>query len=220
MNMNGRTRVILADDHAVLRDMLTARLNDEPDMEVVAALGDAGDVEGLARELGPDLVVLDIDMPGLSPFAVARRLHDELPEVRVVFLSAYLRDRYVEQALEARAAGYLVKQDTPESIVASLRQAARGRTAFSPSVRARMTVGKGGVGLATQAGGKLSLLTPREMETLRYLADGMTRKEIAGTMEISHKTVEQHCEHLMQKLDIHDRVELTRFAIREGLLEP
>ena len=220
MNTNGRTRVILADDHAVLRDMLTARLDDEPDMEVVAALGDAGSVEDLARELETDLVVLDIDMPGLSPFAVAQRLHDEFPEIRVVFLSAYLRDHYVEQALKARAAGYLVKQDTPESIVASLRQAARGRTAFSASVRARMTVGKGGVGLAAESSGKLSLLTPREMETLRYMASGLSRKAIAGTMEISRKTVEQHCDHLMQKLDIHDRVELTRFAIREGLLEP
>ncbi len=218
--MNPAIRIVLADDHAVLRDMLATRLAEEPDMEVVAALADASDVVRTARSAGADLVVLDIDMPGPSAFTVARELEAVLPGVRVVFLSAYLRDGYVDQALKARAAGYLVKQDTPEVIVAALRQAARGRSVFSPAVRARMTVSGGAAALAPEAAGRLSLLTPRELETLRYLATGMTRKEIAGTMEISPKTVEQHCDHLMQKLDIHDRVELARFAIREGILEP
>ncbi|MEJ2515578.1 MAG: response regulator transcription factor [Gammaproteobacteria bacterium] len=218
--MNPATRIILADDHAVLRDMLAARLAQEPDMEVVAAFGDATMVVETARASRAELVVLDIDMPGPSAFAIARQLCEVCPGARVVFLSAYLRDGYVDQALKARAAGYLVKQDSPELIVAALRQAARGRSVFSPAVRARMTVGGGAAGLAPEAAGRLSLLTPRELETLRYLAAGLPRKEIASTMDISPKTVEQHCDHLMQKLDIHDRVELARFAIREGLLEP
>ena len=218
--LNTRTRILLADDHAVLRDMLVARLSQEPDMEVVRATGSADDVVDRAKADAVDVVVLDIDMPGVSPFAAARRLSEEVPGVRVVFLSAYLRDHYVQQALEARAAGYLVKEEPPEAIVAALRQVARGRMAFSPAVRARMTVGTNGVGMAARPGDRLSLLTPRETETLRYLASGMTRKQIAATMQISAKTVEQHCEHLMRKLDIHDRVELARFAIREGLLEP
>ncbi|NGX17387.1 response regulator transcription factor [Wenzhouxiangella sp. XN24] len=214
------TRIVLADDHAMLREMLAEHLAAEPDMEVVAVVPNAAAALEAALAESPDLVVLDIDMPGLSPFHVARRIHAERPATRVVFLSAYLRDHYVQQALDAGAAGYLVKDETPEAIVQGLRMAARGRTAFSPAVRARLSIGREGVTFSGASGTRLALLTPRETETLRYLASGLSRKEIARTMGISNKTVEQHCEHLMHKLDIHDRVELTRFAIREGLLEP
>jgi len=218
--VNERTRIVLADDHPLLREMLGEHLAREPDMEVIAATGTAEAALAVALARAPELVVLDIDMPGLSPFNVARRIHDELADTRVVFLSAYLRDHYIEQALQAHAAGYLVKDETPEAIVQGLRQVARGRTAFSPAVRARMSVGHDAISLSHEHGARLALLTPRELEALRYLASGLSRKEIARVMDISHKTVEQHCEHLMQKLDIHDRVELARYAIREGLLEP
>ena len=218
--MSSRVRIVLADDHAILRDMLAEHLAREPDLEVIAVTGSAEAALAVALAECPDLVVLDIDMPGLSPFSAARRIRDELPATLVVFLSAYLRDNYLAQALEANAAGYLVKDETPEAIVQGLRQAGRGRTAFSAAVRARMSVGRGRVALSETRGARLALLTPRELEALRYLASGASRKEIARTMEISRKTVEQHCEHLMHKLDIHDRVELARFAIREGLLEP
>lgn len=218
--MNSRVRVILADDHAILRDMLAERLDREPDFEVVATAADAEKALELARSRAADLLVLDIDMPGLSPFTAARQVRDELPQLRVVFLSAYLRDRYIEQALHAEAVGYLVKGESSDGIVDNLRQAAHGRTAFSSGVRARLAIKAGGVTLSGTVTDRLSLLTVREQEVLRHLATGLSRKEIARTMQISNKTVDQHCEHLMQKLDIHDRVELTRFAIREGLLEP
>jgi len=218
--MSSRSRIVLADDHAILREMLAEHLAREPDLEVIAAVPSAEAALEVAMEESPDLVVLDIDMPGLSPFNAARRIHDQRPATRVVFLSAYLRDHYVQQVLDAGAAGYLVKDETPEAIVHGLRMAARGRTAFSPAVRARLSVGRDAVTFSAATGTRLALLTPREAETLRYLASGLSRKAIARTMAISHKTVEQHCEHVMQKLDIHDRVELARFAIREGLLEP
>lgn len=218
--MSPRVRIILADDHAILRDMLAERLNRELDFEVVAAVADADEALRVARATPADLLVLDIDMPGLSPFAAARQARDELPHLRVVFLSAYLRDSYVEQALSVEAAGYLVKDESSDAIVENLRQAARGRTAFSSAVRARLAIERGGVALSGATLGRLSLLTSREQEVLRYLAGGLSRKEIARIMQISSKTVDQHCEHLMQKLDIHDRVDLARFAIREGLLEP
>ena len=218
--MNPRTRIILADDHAILRDMLAERLDLEPDFEIVAALPDADQALAVVRAQPVDLLVLDIDMPGLSPFAAARQVREECPATRVVFLSAYLRDSYLAQALAVEAAGYLVKEDAPEAIVDGLRRAARGRIAFSPAVRARMASHREGVELSDAPAGRLSLLTPRELEVLRYLASGLSRKELARTMRISTKTVEQHCDHLMQKLGIHDRVELARFAIREGLVEP
>jgi len=218
--MSGPTRIVLADDHAILREMLAEHLAREPDMEVVAVVSSAEAALAAALAEAPGLVVLDIDMPGLSPFRAACKIRDRLPATRVVFLSAYLRDNYIRQALEAHAAGYLVKDETPEAIVGGLRQVARGRTAFSRAVRARMSVGGDAVTFGEEREARLALLTPRELETLRYLASGQSRKAIARTMDISHKTVEQHCQHLMQKLDIHDRVGLTRFAIREGLLEP
>lgn len=218
--MSSSVRVILADDHAILRDMLAERLDREPDFEVVATAADAERALELARSRRADLLVLDIDMPGLSPFTAARQARDELPQLRVVFLSAYLRDRYIEQALHAEVAGYLVKGESSDGIVDNLRQAARERTAFSSAVRARLAIKGGGVTLSGTVTDRLSLLTVREQEVLRQLATGLSRKEIARMMQISNKTVDQHCEHLMQKLDIHDRVELTRFAIREGLMEP
>lgn len=218
--MNKPVRLILADDHAILREMLATRLAQEADFEIVAAVDTAEAALQAARLNAPDLVVLDIDMPGLSPFAAARSIGAELPGTRVVFLSAFLRDGYLQQALEVEAAGYLVKRESLDDIVGGLRAAAQGRTVFSPAVRARMSLVESGVELVARPAGRLSLLTPRELETLRYLASGMSRKEIARSMEISPKTVEQHCEHVMAKLDIHDRVELARFAIREGVLEP
>lgn len=218
--MTTPVRVILADDHAILREMLATRLGQEADFEIVAAVDSAEAALQAARLNVPDLVVLDIDMPGLSPFAAARALGAGQHRTRVVFLSAFLRDGYLQQALEVEAAGYLVKRESLDDIVRGLRAAAQGRTAFSPAVRARMSLVRSGVELTERSAGRLSLLTPRELETLRYLASGMSRKEMARNMGISPKTVEQHCEHVMAKLDIHDRVELARFAIREGVLEP
>ncbi len=218
--MNSSYRIVLADDHAILREMLAERLAHEADMLVVAAVASADEALQLVEAQPVDLLVLDIDMPGMSPFAAARRVTAQHPGTRVVFLSAYLRDSYLQQALDAQAAGYLVKDDAPDAIVEGLRQAARGRPAYSPAALERLSRQTRGITRASSLHGRLSLLTPRELEVLVHLARGLSRKEIARSMDISHKTVEQHCEHLMQKLDIHDRVELTRFAIREGLLEP
>lgn len=216
--MNERITAVLADDHAVLREMLALRLAQEPDFEVVAEVADAAAALSAAKAQPVRLVVLDIDMPGLSPFAAARQLTDECPATRVVFLSGHLRDRYLEQALEAGAAGYLLKHEHLDTIVNGLRLAGHGHAAFSPAVRARMRPARTGAGGEVE--GRLDQLSGRELETLRYLARGLSHKEIAQVMQISPKTVEQHCAHLMEKLDIHDRVELARFAIREGLLEP
>lgn len=216
--MNERITVVLADDHAVLREMLALRLEQEPDFQVVAEAADAAAAVAAAQAQPVRLVVLDIDMPGLSPFAAARHLAEACPETRVVFLSGHLRDRYLDQALAAGAAGYLLKHEHLDTIVDGLRLVGRGHAAFSGAVRARMRPARSSGGVEVE--GRLDQLSARELETLRYLAGGLSHKEIAQVMQISPKTVEQHCTHLMDKLDIHDRVELTRFAIREGLLEP
>jgi len=200
--------------------MLAARLEVESDLTVVAAVSNGQEAVDKAAEHGPEVVLLDIDMPGLSAFEAARSIKGSNPQTRVIFLSAFFHDHYIEQALAIEASGYITKSEPPESVMRGIRTVTAGAVYFSPEVQARLVVGPSGVRLGQVPRTRATLLTARELEILRYLARGMAKKEIARTAGISVKTVEQHTTHLMEKLDIHDRVELARFAIREGLAEP
>jgi len=212
--------VFLVDDHALVRGALSERLEREPDLVVVGAAGTADDAFDPIIAVAPDVVLMDIDMPGVNCFDAARKILTLSPDTRVVFLSGFLNDRYVEQALEVQARGYLSKREPPDTVVSAIREVAAGGAYFSEDVQSRIVVEAQGVRLASALRSRASLLTPRELEIIRYIARGMTKKEIAGVMHISVKTVDRHTVNLMTKLDIHDRVELTRFAIREGLAEP
>src|SRR5262249_9206055 len=158
----------------------------------------------LARLLRPDVVVLDIDMPGLLCFDAARTIRTLCPDTQVVFLSAFFHDRYIEQALSVRAAGYVVKGEPPESVLQAIRAAATGGSYFSPEVQSRILFDSGGPRVAHEQTSRASSLTPREVEVLRYLARGLAKKEIARIMHISMNTVNRHATSLMSKLDIHD----------------
>jgi DNA-binding NarL/FixJ family response regulator len=198
---------------------LCERLQREPDFAVLEPAGSADEAVATAFETKPDVILMDVDMPGLNCFDAARRIHSIRPETRIVFLSAFASDRYIEQALGVNAGGYMTKCETPEAVVAAVREVALGGVHFSDEVRARLVVEDQGARLASPGHPRLSRLTPRELEVLRYIASGLTQKVIAATMSVSIKTVENHCTNLMNKLDIHDRVELTRFAIREGIAQ-
>lgn len=198
--------------------MLRDRLASREKFEVVAAVADADAALGAALTHKPDVVVLDVDMPGRSAFDVARVITTSLAKTGVIFLSSHFHDRYIEQAVNAGARGYVIKTGTPDQIVESIRQVAQGGVAFSPEVLDRVIVDRGSIRLAGTVATKLSQLSDRELEVVRYLASGLSKKEIAAQMHLSVKTVQNHADRLMQKLDIHDRVELTRFAIREGLV--
>ena len=219
MNQSPAT-LLIADDHDLLRDMLVRRLAEEPDLEVIGSVADASAALDACLAQRPDLVLMDIDMPGLSAFEAARLIRDRLPDTRILFLSAYVRDGFISQALEVRAGGYLTKGQTPEELVDCIRKVIRGGTCFAPEVEGRLEIGSGGVGLAQRRRCRLELLTAREKQILSYLARGLSKKEIARLDGTSVKTVDHHCQHLMEKLDLHDRVELTRYAIREGLVSP
>lgn len=212
--------VLLADDHELVREMLAERLGNEPDVEVVASVADAGEALEAARDCAPDVLVLDIDMPGRSVFEVAAEIRKLHPSARVVFLSAHLTDQYIEQALEVEAAGYLTKDEPTARLIDAIRAVARGATHFSSSVSERIVIDEHGAHLGRDHLTRLRLLTQREVEVLGHLAQGLPKKSIARLMDISVKTVEKHCDHVMEKLDIHDRVQLARFAIREGLSQP
>ena len=217
--MNSDIRILIVDDHALLRRALGERLQREPGFAVVGNVSNADEAIETATKNHVNVILMDIDMPGLSCFDAARRILLLRPETRILFLSAFSRDQYIEQALAVKAGGYLTKCDPPEVVLAAIREVASGGVYFSDEIRSRIVVQETGVKLASKPHSRLSKLTVRELEVLRYIASGMGQKEIAATMNVSVKTVDNHSANLMGKLDIHDRVELTRFAIREGLAE-
>lgn len=217
--MNNRISIMLVDDHSMVRSMLRDRLEVEPDMTVVADVGSADEAIAQAAKLKPDVILMDIDMPGIVCFDAARSIMTESPNTRIIFLSAFFHDRYIEQALEVRAWGYITKSEPEQAVVNAIRTVHTGATYFSPEVQGRIVVDARGPRLAHQAISRVSTLTERELEILRYLARGMSKKEIADTVQISVNTVNRHTSSIMNKLNFHDRVELARFAIREGLAE-
>jgi two-component system response regulator NreC len=218
--MNPTIKTLLVDDHALVREAIGEQLRREPDIEVVGSAENAEQALKMLDEHQPDIVVLDIDMPGLDPFEAARLIKARQPQVRIVFLSAFLQDYYIEQALQVEASGYLTKRESNQTLVEALRQIYNGEVYFSEEVRRRLVVDVDKVRLGQQPHSRISTLTQREREILRYIAQSLSKKEIASKLNLSVKTVETHSSNLMHKLGIHDRVELARFAIREGLAEP
>ncbi|HYE02648.1 MAG TPA: response regulator transcription factor [Phycisphaerales bacterium] len=214
------TKVLCVDDHAFVAEGLKSRLAIENDLEVVGRLPSAEHLVSEVQKVGAEIVLLDIDMPGPDPFGAMEDLHRQLPHVRTIMLTAYVRDHYIDAAVKAGAWGYLSKSDAPETIVTAIRKVARGEFAFGPEVleRCQLTRGPRGKRSATPTS-RLESLTPREQEILRMIGKGMSRSQIAAAIFRSPKTVDAHRTSIMEKLDIHDRVELARFAIREGLVE-
>ncbi|NLX12998.1 MAG: response regulator transcription factor [Phycisphaerales bacterium] len=211
--------ILLADDHFLLRQMLTESLQREPDLRVLADVGNAAEAAELAATLQPDVILMDIDMPGLSCFEAARGMQQDNPNSRVIFLSAFYHDRYIEQALDAQAWGYVTKSEPREALIEAIRQVADGSFYFSPEVKSRIIIDQQAVRLGHRGYSRAAMLTPREMEVLRGLAQGLSKKDIAESMRIAVNTVNRHSHSLMCKLDIHDRVGLARFAIREKLID-
>ena len=212
--------VLLVDDHALLRDMLCERLGIDAHLDVVGSAMNADQGVAEAERLRPDIVLMDVDMPGGSPFDATKKIRTRCPETKVVFLTAHCHDSYIDKALRAGASGYVVKAESPDKIVEALHLVGRGEKYFSPQVRARIIVE---TKAARHQGGcktRLSLLTAREFEILRHIGKGETTKEIADATHIAAKTVGNHTSSIMDKLDIHNRVGLTRFAIREGIVDP
>ncbi len=213
-------RPLIIDDHELVRRALAERLDREGTIDVVATGKDGEDAIALVKEHRPDVVMLDIDMPGLSCFDAARTIQAILPTVRLLFLSAYVTDRYIEQVLQLCAGGYLTKRESLDRVIRAIQEVAAGKNWLSTEVRDRLVVDTRGISLIKSAKTRSSVLTQRELEVLRHVASGLAQREIAGVMHISTKTVDNHCANLKKKLDLHDRVELTRFAIRDGIVLP
>lgn len=209
--------VVIADDHALLRDSMTAYFNGKGDIRIVGEAGCGDSAWEKAVELRPDVLLLNVEMPGRETFGICRQLSKSQPETKVLFISSHTNDTYVDAAHEAGAAGFMSKTEHADVVAGAIKTVAGGGQVFSKEFEARLAPKRGT--RRARGASRLSALTPRELETLRYIARGMSKKAIAELVGISVKTVDNHCTSLMNKLDIHDRVELARFAIREGLAE-
>ena len=208
-------RVLLADDHALVRAGIRALLQGLEGVTVVAETGNGEEVLELARTHRPDVVLLDISMPGLSGLDVSAQLEQELPEVRVVVLSMHANEEYVLQALRSGAVGYMLKDSATAELELALKAVMQGETYLSPPISKQVVEGYvQRVGAEQPASEKL---TPRQREVLQLIAEGHSTKEIAYRLELSVKTVETHRAQLMERLQIRDIAGLVKYAIRSGL---
>jgi len=214
-----KVRILLADDHAMVRRGLRYVLDAEPDLAVVAEAGDGREAVELAVREEPDLTILDVTMPRQTGLQAARELTRRQPGARVLMLSMHDNEQYFFKALRAGASGYVLKSAADRDLVAACRATMRGEPfIYPPAVRTlireyleRIERGEAVVE---------DLLTPRESEVVKLIAEGHSNREIADELTISAKTVERHRANILSKLGMHDRVELTRYAIRSGLVEP
>jgi DNA-binding NarL/FixJ family response regulator len=212
-------RILLADDHAMVRRGLRHVLDAEPDLTVVAEAGDGAEAVELAATTALDLAVLDVSMPRMTGLQAAAALARDRPEVRVLMLSMHDNEQYLYEALKAGASGYVLKSAADRDLVDAGRGVLRGEPFLYPSGVAALIrdfLARARDGEAEPA----DPLTPRELEVLKLVAEAHTSEQIAALLGISRKTVDRHRERVLAKLGMRDRVELTRYAIRRGLVEP
>ena len=213
-----KIRILLVDDHTILRDGLRALLESEPDLKVIGEAEEGRQAVTLACQHEPDVVLMDISMPLLNGLEATRQIKRQCPKVKVLILSMYDNEEYIRQALEAGAMGYILKDAASRELISAIRDVFRGEAVLSPAVT-RLVIEDylrwGGIRPVEDADG----LSPREREVLQLIAEGHTNKQIAEILNISIKTVQAHRTSLMQKLDLHDRGELIKYAIQKKIIE-
>ena len=234
-------KVLLADDHRIVREGLKSLLESQPDLQVVAEASDGRQAVAMARDLSPDVVVMDVAMPQLNGIEATRQLSNDGGGMKIVALSMHSDRRFVSEALKAGASGYVLKDGAFDELITAIRAVTSDRVYLSPRVAgvvvedyvrrlpARGGNGNGhanGAGTASHPGQEehgaarrsaFDALTPREREVLQLMAEGYATKEVAHRLHVSVKTVETHRRQIMEKLDMHSVAELTKYAIREGL---
>ena len=211
--------VLLSDDHAMLREGLRLLLEKEADIQVVGEAANGRQSVCEAKRLKPNVVLQDLAMPMLNGVEAARQIAREVPSTRVLILSAYNDDAYVEHAIKAGAAGYLMKETVGKDVLRAIREVASGNAFFSPPVARRLLKQwQEKVPDGSQAGTNAPKLTSRQTEILQLVAEGYATKQIAGLLELSIKTVEKHRQDLMNTLNIHNVASLTRYAVSSGVV--
>ncbi len=214
MNDRRPIRVLMADDHPVVRAGIVSMLSKEPDIRVIGETGDGEHVERLTVETAPDVLVLDVNMPGLDPIAATRNLTQQRPDLRILVLTAYDDEAYVAGLLSAGATGYVLKDEALDSLVAAIRTIAKGESWLSQRIAGRLAR----KAIAPVSAAEAEPLTPREREVLRLLALGLSNDEIAERLFITKRTVQNHVSNVYGKLDLDSRAEAVLYAIRQGIV--
>ena len=212
-----RVRIMLADDHIVVRHGLRLVIEGQPDLTVIAEAGDGDTAVRRAVELKPDVIVMDISMPGMNGLVATRKLRQLQPNVAIVTLTRHTDDAYLQELLRAGVSGYVLKQSAPVELLQAIRAAAAGRQYIDSALTARVTAAF----LGKQPGQKAQPsagISEREAEVLRLIASGHSNKEIAARLSLSVKTVEAHKAHAMRKLDLNGRIDIVNYAILQGWL--
>ncbi|HZU25022.1 MAG TPA: response regulator transcription factor [Bryobacteraceae bacterium] len=208
------TKILLADDHVLVRQGFKMILSAQPDLQIVGEAGNGREVLELAEKLQPDVVIMDVTMPELNGIEATRRLADVAPRARVLALSMHKDAVYVREILRAGARGYLLKDSADSDLIAAVRSIAKGEAWLSPAVSDAVLTD-----YRRHVTDPLDLLTSREREVLQMIAEGKTNKEIATALNLSVYTVEAHRGRIMEKLNLHSTGELVRFALRAGLID-
>jgi two-component system response regulator NreC len=212
-------RILIADDHGVLRAGLRALLSAESELEVVDEASNGNEALSKADELQPDVILLDISMPGASGIEVTRRLKEMLPETRVLILTVHEDEGLLQEAIQAGASGYIIKRAVESELIDAIRAVWRGDLYVHPAMtRALLKEMSSPPSSASAMEAPVEALTPREVEVLRLIAQGYTNRQMADMLSISVRTVESHRSNLMGKLDLHSRVELVRYARENNLI--
>jgi len=215
-----RIRILIADDHTIVRTGVRLILEAEPDMEVVAEAATGEEALAQTRQLQPDVVLMDIAMPGMSGLDATREIKRLWPHIQVVGLTVHRSDDYFFRMLEAGASGYVLKGAATEELLAAVRAAAKGDVFLYPSVAKNLVQDYVERVRSGEIAPAYADLTDREIEVLRLIAEGHSTSEIGRILGVSPHTVQSHRRHIMEKLNLHDRGELIRYAIRRGLIEP
>ena len=214
-----KTRIMLADDHTLFRQGVRNLISGEADLEVVAEAANGGEAVEKAAEARPDVVLMDIGMPGLSSFEATRQIRKNRPETRVLFLTMYDDEDYLVEGMEVGASGYVLKDSPADQLIGAVRDICRGGSYLSPRMLAQLVDDfRSRVKSATRTP-RFATLTAREREVLKMLAEGNSVKEIACDLDLSVKTVEAHKFNLMRKLDIHNKAQLVQYAIQKKIIQ-
>lgn len=215
MNM---IKVLVADDHTILRQGIKALLNNQGKIEVVGEAKDGREAIKMIEELLPDVVLMDIAMPGLNGLEATRRIKKKFPEIKVLVLTMYAHEEYIFQILNAGANGYLVKETAFQDLITAIKAVYRGEAFMSPSI-SKKVIDRYAQRAQVDKNDVCDILTTREREVLQLIAEGNSNKKIAEALFISPKTVETHRTHIMDKLNIHGRAGLIKYAIRKGIID-
>jgi DNA-binding NarL/FixJ family response regulator len=213
-----KIRVLIADDHGLMRAGVKALLSATDDIEVVGEAEDGDEAIREVRRLEPDIVLMDVAMPGLGGLEATLVLRKEKPEVKILVLTQYDDREYVSRFLKAGVSGYVLKKAAASELVSAIRAVSRGGLVLDPEIARDVLSEQGREASADQAEDPYETLTDREKQVLKLVAEGSSNKEIAETLGISVKTAMAHREHLMEKLGVHSRTELIKFALRRGVI--